>query len=52
MKIKVCQKIDYIAEGMALLQHLGRKEKYYILKEKIDKSMAVHLRKVLKSGND
>ena len=37
MKIKVCQKIDYIAEGMALLQHLGREEKYFILKEKIDK---------------
>ena len=37
MKIKVCQKIDYIAEGLALLQHLGREEKYYILKEKIDK---------------
>ena len=37
MKIKVYQKIDYIAEGMALLQHLGREEKYYILKEKIDK---------------
>lgn len=29
MKIKVCQKIDYIAEGMALLQHLGREEKFF-----------------------
>lgn len=34
---KISREIDYIAEGMALLQHLGKGEKYAGLKESLSK---------------